>query len=197
MTRSYNTIESESMHGKLLALDPGLNHAGLAFFEDGYLVKAWTFNPRNDLKDAAGWLAIAEEIAHALHAYSQPTGCTMVYEMPQLIGGWQKGDQNAILQVAGAAGTIVARLMVWSDPLELPIAVRPSEWTKSRPKKANHLRMWGRLTMYEQQKLADSLNIPLAALYACIQHGDEANLEHALDAVCIGLKVLDRFDKQR
>ena len=82
---------------------------------------------------------IAELIAHELHAVSQPTGCTIAYEMPQLIGGWQKGDQNAILQVAGAAGAIVSRLQVWSDPLEPPVAVRPSEWTKGRPKQANHL----------------------------------------------------------
>lgn len=182
---------------KLLSLDPGLLNSGLAVFEDGELWCAWTFQLGNArLKDAAGWTLMASIIAGTLHeAHLQP-GYTIAYEMPQLIGGWQKGDQNAILQVAGAAGATVARLQAWSDPLAEPIAVRPSEWTKSRPKKANHLRMWNRLTLVEQQKLSDSLGIDPDVLYQCIQHGDEAHLEHALDAVCIGLKVLGRFERQ-
>jgi hypothetical protein len=184
------------MHGKLLALDPGLNHAGLAFFDADMLFYAWTFNPKKQCPDAEGWRNIADLVALKLHAANVPTGCTIAYEMPQFLPGWQKGDQNAILQVAGAAGTIVERLHTWSGHLAAPIAVRPSEWTKGRPKKANHLRMWGRLTFYEQQKLADSFGMNLDVLYACIRSGDEAELEHALDAVCIGLKVLGRFDRQ-
>ena len=184
------------MHGKLLSLDPGLNHAGLASFEDGVLACAWTFNPVTKLKDAAGWGFIAQMIAIELQSCSHPTGCAMAYEMPQFLPGWQKGDQNTILQVAGAAGSIVTRLSPWLAPDAAPVAVRPSEWTKGRSKKANHLRMWGRLSFFEQQRLADSFGMALDVLYSCIRNGDEADLEHALDAVCIGLKVLGRFDRQ-
>jgi len=189
--------EGLSMSDRLLALDPGLNHAGLAYFEDGFLSSAWTFNPVKQCPDAAGWRNIAELVAGQLHADNQPGNCRIVYEMPQFIPGWRKGDLNAILQVAGAAGTIVARLSPWLDVLGDPIALRPSEWTGGRPKKANHMRMWGRLTMYEQHKLADACQMTMTVLLECMRNGDEAELEHMLDAVCIGLKKLDRFDRQR
>lgn len=184
------------MFDRLLALDPGLKHAGLAYFEQGILSSVWTFNPVGQLPDAAGWRNIAELVASQLHIDNQPGNCRIVYEMPQFIPGWRKGDLNAILQVAGAAGTIVARLSPWLAVLEDPIALRPSEWTGSRPKKVNHVRMWGRLTMYEQHKLADACQMPMTVLLACIRNGDEAELEHALDAICVGLKVLGRFDRE-
>ena len=180
----------------LLALDPGLNHAGLALFYGGELHYAWTINPKNTLSDVQGWRAIGDMLATTLHASTLPYPCELAYEMPQLIGGWQKGDQNAILQVAGAAGTICERLRPWLIPDSAPIAVRPAEWTKSRPKKANHLRMWGRLTLVEQCRLAESLALSIDTLFACIRYGDEADLEHALDAVCIGLFALGRFDRE-
>lgn len=180
----------------LLALDPGLNHAGLALFYGGELHYAWTINPKNTLADVQGWRAIGDAIATELHASTLPYAVELAYEMPQLLAGWKKGDQNAILQVAGAAGTICERLRPWLVANSAPIPVRPSEWTKSRPKKANHLRMWNRLTLVEQCRLAGSLSLPVDTLLACIHHGDEAELEHALDAVCIGLFALGRFGRE-
>ena len=179
----------------LLAIDPGLNHAGVAYFVDDVLQRAWTINPRDQPADASGWVIIAEQIEEAI--YPRSLGLySIAYEMPQFLPGWQKGDQNAILQVAGAAGAIVQMLSRFCVSGVFPIAVRPSEWTKGRPKMVNHLRMWNRLSELEAKNLSGSLGIEPGVLLACIRNKDEADLEHALDAVCIGLKVLDRFERE-
>jgi hypothetical protein len=180
----------------LLALDPGLRHSGLASFDmEGILNAAWSFSraSTSNLKDAVGWFLISAYVTGTLESTHHPTSCRLAYEMPQLIDGWRKGDQNSVLQVAGAAGTTVARMSPWLDLREPMMAVRPSEWTKSRPKKANHLRMWRRLSLFEQERLAHCFEMSANALYDCIRHGDEANIEHALDAVCIGLYALERW----
>lgn len=180
----------------LLALDPGLRNAGLASFdEDNVLHYAWSFSrgSTDTVSDVEGWFLISAYITGTLTATHHPKNCLFAYEMPQLIGGWRKGDQNAVLQVAGALGTTIARLEPWLDLRTAFKAVRPAEWTGSRPKKANHLRMWRRLSMYEQERLGQCFGMSSETLYACIQHGDEASVEHALDAVCIGLYALDRW----
>ena len=182
----------------LISVDPGLNHAGIAYFEDGVLKCAWTINPKKQTKDAAGWSTIAGLVEEAVCDWGEFHLYQLAYEMPQFIDGWSnKVDVNAVLQVAGAAGAIVQALSQFTESGTSPIAVRPSEWTKGRPKKANHLRMWGRLSVDEIVQLSDTLKIDPNVLYSCIKHGDEADLEHALDAVCIGLKVLDRFERER
>lgn len=122
---------------------------------------------------------------------------------------------NALLDLTGITGAILARM---TSPGQTSSNVlgghEPKHWGKGRSKEANHLRMWKRLDERERDALvcADmvgagrrrslmgslrpKIETPML-LEKRIRDGDVGMSEHVLDAVCIGLFDLGRFDRRK
>lgn len=168
----------------LVSIDPGTRHLGAALWGRGELNQVRSFH-YDTASSLAGWVETAREVQHWVRTTPEKTIC----ETPEIRSGWRKGDQNALLGLSGVAGAVAA--LLGSDEVE---EVKPSVWTEQRTKPANHIRALKRLTDREIDQLANSLGHSVELLHELCEYGDLADDEHILDAVCVGLYGLGRWD---
>jgi len=122
---------------RLLAMDPGLRHAGIAGFENGVLQFAHLVeNPEDSERDARAWMAMATEVMASL-----PPDFTnierFVFEMPQVyittrVKFGPKVDPDDLMQLVGVNGAVVARVGAWTHK-----KYQPRQW-KPKLKKETH-----------------------------------------------------------
>lgn len=116
----------------LLALDPGLNSPGIAFFGNDGLVAAARFNTLEykDLPDGQRWLAVSRTLlAWSLPLLSQykPDPLTVIFERPQVYTRMKsKGDPNHLVSIAGVAANLTGALAVYGHILVS--SPHPGEW---------------------------------------------------------------------
>jgi len=141
----------------LVSIDPGLRHCGVAFFDEGVLVKA--FLVKNEEKHARGpitHLRMAEAVSKWLRSVGARTGYyTLVVEYPRIYPGssQQKGDLNDIVELGGVVSALVAWLAVEPENFR---ALYPSEWKGQVPKDVMNERVLKRLSVKEHEALVSS-----------------------------------------
>lgn len=116
----------------LLALDPGTNSPGIAFFGNDGLVAATRFNvgEYKALADGQRWLDIGRVLlAWALPLLSQhkPDLLTVVFERPQWYArGKSKGDPNQLAGLTGVSGNLTGMLSCYGKVCVS--SPKPAEW---------------------------------------------------------------------
>lgn len=163
---------------RLIAVDPGLRHLGVASFTDGLLEEAFLVkNPEKSGRGAKAW-----------HGYNRAAVCgvedylrgmvsranVLVVELQQIYRRGP-GDPDDMLQVAGVAGVIVGMADLDAEL----VGYRPREWKGSTPKAIFTKRILARLHPEE---------------LAVVELIKPASLRHnTVDAVGLGLKYLGRL----
>jgi hypothetical protein len=122
---------------RLIAIDPGTKHLGVAIFEDGFLYHAFLLS----------WPA---------HEIVEPFGrADVVIEKPQVyVGSRQKGDPNDLIDLAIIAGRVAEQLSPFTRDLYF---YRPNQWKGNVPKDIHHERIKTRL---EKQGVLTNVEIP-------------------------------------
>lgn len=159
----------------LLAVDPGVVNAGVAFFCNGILVDAW-------LTESLFWKETAGDIRdelvrrHVRH-YDFSENMKVVVEVPQIyVGARQKGRQKDLVDVAVMAGMLLGLMTGFTDDL---VMVQPAGWKGQLPKKVVEARVKERLSRTEQLRI----RLP-----------KEKSLHHNVhDAVGLGLWALKKL----
>lgn len=149
----------------LVSIDPGVHHAGVAYWEDGKLKHAYLLGPVKDR-----WLGMID----GLNRYNTETD-TVVVEIPQVYPGSRVRPED-LIQLAASAGALARTFNGLSY-----IQARPAVWTKqTTTNKAIRLgRAWERLTPHERSYV----DLPRAV----IRQAD------VLDAIALGLWYLKRW----
>jgi hypothetical protein len=177
---------------KLLAIDPGTRHTGIAEFEDGLLQRAFVVEGqgfKGDIENITSlatmiWTDVGDDLDR------------VVIEWQQVYGGLRAGgrkDPNDLFPLTSLAGALAyayrdAKVSV----------VKPSEWKGSRNDVATALAIYSRLR--EDEILEIEFESELAAdIHRAIKDGKgiKHKAHNALDAVGIGLHALGRFEKLR
>jgi|GEM_PF-2374169 len=174
------------MPGYIVAIDPGLRHAGVAVLDPaGLLIAALCVRARERSDDPvalnASVSAYVTKFVRASVSADQPL--EVVAEWPRVYGrGKSKGDPADLLPLAGCSSACVARLRP-----DTARAVRPDEWKGQAPTDTVvRARVEARLSPAERLVLQRAL--------------DEAGKTHGhdvLDAVGIALWAAGRFDPHR
>jgi hypothetical protein len=157
---------------RVIAVDPGLRHSGVAIFEGGLLVRAMLAkNPVKKGADATALAAMADTIMNTTGGlgFVQPE-VVVVERMQAYDVTHQKGDQNDLISLAILAG------MLRPDYLYLP-----REWKGQLPKAAMGERILSRLSLEERNRIVDA---------GALTH-------NVIDAVGIGLHHLGRLAPKR
>lgn len=122
----------------LLALDPGTNSPGIAFFGDVGLVRAdhLDVSEWDGLPDGERWLRVGRALlAWAMPLLSQykPDPLTVIFERPQWYAREKsKGDPNQLAGLTGVAGNLTGLLSCYGPVIvESP---KPAEWIGQLPK---------------------------------------------------------------
>lgn len=131
----------------LLAVDPGLNKAGVALFSDGRLVLARTARrPKGSLKTGpAAWVEMAHAITRDRGDYTGHKVDALVAETMKVYQG-QPGAAD-LLQLNGVVGAVAADLW-WSGTLT--VGAPANIWTKGVPKQIRNARAFEALTHEER-----------------------------------------------
>lgn len=157
---------------RLVAIDPGLRECGVAEFLDGELTRCDAIVCHHG-EGPVQWVATADALAEWI-------GDVIVDELAieyMVTRRGRRDAHDALIQLSQVSGATYS--MVRADASS---AIKPAEWTKSRPKKVNHRRVRKRLDDDET-----------AALTAGLKRAPKANAKEVLDAVGIGLFVLNRL----
>ena len=170
----------------LVAIDPGLRHAGVAIFDlGGVLVACEVTRARDKGSDP---LALNESVAAYVTKFvrehlSADKPLRVVAEWPRVFGrGKSKGDPNDLLPLSGCSSACVARLRP-----ETCAAVRPDEWKGQAP-----------TDTVVRARVASRLSPREANILAHAEHAAGKTLGHnVLDAVGIGLFAVGRFESLR
>lgn len=157
----------------LLALDPGLRGAGIAYFVDGVLVRAYyAENPVESGNGPPAWFALAEKVyfdfkerGHKVDEY--------VCEVMQVYRQGP-GDPNDLIELAGVAGAVGASFPLKPDTA---FGYKPRVWKGSSPKWAHQPLILGRLSNTEVEAIEETRKTVVG---------------NAVDAVGIGLYHLER-----
>lgn len=169
----------------VLALDPGIVHPAAALFEDKQLVLASRVKLPKDLTKlprAARCLAVAKVLLCWL-PQTKIVRLDYVFEWPQKYAGSKsKGDPADLFPLAGVGMALAGLLDGRVDDLHVHDYL-PREWAGNTSKATSGdplasprgVRVWSRLGLIERQNLVVS--------------------HDAVDAVGIGLKFLDRFER--
>ena len=172
----------------LVAIDPGLRHAGVAVFESGVLVGAECVRARERHGKLSDPLALNENIAGYVVRFVREfvragVPVEVVAEWPRVFGrGRSRGDPNDLLPLSGCSAACVARIQP-----EAARSVRPDEWKGTMPTD----------TVVAGRVLA-RLNEAETIVYRRALHVAGATLGHNVtDAVGIGLHRLARFEPVR
>lgn len=135
-----------------VAIDPGVNHCGLAIFDGPVLVYAKLV--KNKLVKNTGkktWLTMASAVQHDFTAWVFANDCgvvsrTLILERPQVyVRG--KGDNNDLIDLAGIIGVIAGRMSpVWFDDV---VFYKPHDWKGNVKKEVMTERIKGWLSEKE------------------------------------------------
>lgn len=173
---------------RLIAVDPGVNYTGVAWFEKGVLTHA-NYYKGLGFKDTLKNLLV-------LGLGIPETGLeTLVCEWPQIYRerSQQKRDPNDLLPLAAIHGILIG---LW-EPSDIRL-VRPREWKGQ--KKTNPTANWilSRLGVEEKASI-EHIDEFLACLWDAESAGRDVlhPTHNTLDAVGIGLFVLGRLERKR
>lgn len=120
------------MYKKFLAVDPGINGLGLAYFDTNLLVSA-RYVP-NDKKTLLPERIFALDLPDAWHC--------RVIELPKVYtASLQKGDPNDLIKLALVVGRLTTANTVY---------LLPQDWKGQAPKEAVHERVFLRLSETEK-----------------------------------------------
>ena len=155
----------------ILAIDPGLRACGVAWFEQGILVKADLISVKTMESDAKAFV----EMANAVGAASAPV-TEVAVEYPQQYAR-SPTPRESVQKLVGVIGALAATFRDSETEYYLP-----RQWKGQVPKPVMHRRILGRLTEAEQGVIPD-----LAA----------SKLHNVLDAVGIGLHHVGRLKRGR
>lgn len=157
----------------IVAVDPGVNEAGVALFDDGELACAFLS------RGPGGWLETAKQVVLDVGGrVPLPQVAELVVETMQVYRQrLLSGDPNDLVDVAMGAGAVAGLLSaVWRD---VAVTVyRPAEWKKQVPKRIKNARDVAKLSDEESARV----EWPRA----------RADKTHVADAVGIGLHHLKR-----
>lgn len=170
----------------LVAIDPGLRHAGVAVFDPGgVLVNCAVVRAREKGSDP---LALNESVAAYVTKFvrehlSADKPLRVVAEWPRVFGrGKSKGDPNDLLPLSGCSSACVSRLRP-----DTCAAVRPDEWKGQTP-----------TDTVVRARVASRLSPTESVVLARAEALAGKTLGHnVLDAVAIGLWAVDRFDPHK
>lgn len=157
---------------KLVSIDPGVHHCGLAIWEFGALI--WAGLVKGEHKDRP-WL-LADELNNVLDSFN----CSpdhVVIEKPGTVGGRAiRGDTNDLIALGITVGGILFTLDV-SGCCTIDL-VTPSQWKGQLPKDKSQARSIGKLSSDEISRIEVPKN--------------KARATDVWDAVGIGLWTLKR-----
>ncbi|WP_375757961.1 hypothetical protein [Corallococcus exercitus] len=170
---------------KLVSIDPGLRHCGVALFDMPSASLLCAGLPKNP-EPAHGVLSLASwaSMAGAVQAWLRPRvhedPFQLVIELPRVYAAaHQRGDQNDLIQLAGVVGTLGGALA----PVTERRSVFPREWKGTLDADAFIERIKQRLAS------AEHLRVELPAAQ---------DLHHNVwDAIGIGLHALSRLAPRR
>lgn len=174
--------------GRLLACDPGARHAGLALFEDGFLVAAALARPsslRRGRRTPSPPEASAA-VARAAFEWALGRGVSEIaLEWPRVYAtsirrGLSKEDPNDLLPLAGTDAALAA--LLGGVPCA---AYAPSDWKGQMPHEVLEARVRGRLRPAELHVLDEA-----ASAAGALGH-------NVVDAVGVGLHHAGRFRRRR
>lgn len=171
----------------LVALDPSINSAGVAFFRDGVLWRCDRVTGKDyaDVEDLGQrWNLVANRIAWQLRGIA--TCDVIVYERPQVYrGDRSEGDPNDLIGLA-AIGASVAMALVSSGAAREVRTFTPAEWAKQtkKSKRASEAKTSAR-GLYVMSRLSKE-----EALLVPDQHD-------VIDAIGIGLHAEGRLGVRR
>jgi hypothetical protein len=156
----------------IIAVDPGVNEAGVALFEDGELVAAW-------LSRGCGWHSTSRQVCSDVSGRFSPYALDeIVIEAPQIYKQrLLKGDPNDLVDVALCAGAVAGGLAAWSQEASVQVYF-PAQWKKQVPKRIKNKRDIAKLTDEENGRVE-------------WPRGKE-DKTHVADAIGIGLYQLKR-----
>ncbi len=166
----------------LIAIDPGINGAGIAAFEGQDLT--WATYVANNIGNKVNVLAraraLSERLVQAVPSRLAHTGpCVIVCEFPQIYTwGKGKGDPNDLLPLAAVLGGFVAL----QHAAEI-VVVSPHAWKGNIDGDVMVERIQERVTPYEKARVL----LPSAK---SLQH-------NVWDAIGIGLHHLHRLERKR
>ncbi|NPD29210.1 hypothetical protein [Corallococcus exiguus] len=170
---------------KLVSIDPGLRHCGVALFDVPSASLLCAGLPKNP-KPAHGALSLASwaSMSSAVQTWLRPRVLDepfqLVIELPRVYAAaHQRGDQNDLIQLAGVVGTLGAALSLVTERR----SVFPRDWKGTLDADAFIERIKQRL------ESAEHLRVELPAAH---------DLHHNVwDAIGIGLHALGRLAPRR
>ncbi|TSC23282.1 hypothetical protein [Corallococcus sp. Z5C101001] len=170
---------------RLVSIDPGLRHCGVALFDvpSGALLCAGL--PRNPAPahgelSLSSWASMASAVQEWLRPRVGDMAFHLVIELPRVYAAaHQKGDQNDLIQLAGVVGTLGGALA----PVASRRSVYPRDWKGTLDADAFIERIKQRLDAGEHLRV----ELPAAR-----------DLHHNVwDAIGIGLHALGRLAPRR
>ena len=114
---------------RLVAFDPALRCNGVAVWDDGVLVAAYSRRPAAQGRGAPAWAAVAAALWGELLEHGPPPHVVVIEQ--QVIYPHSRSDPQDILQVAGVAGALVG---VGASLQAEVVGVDPAEWKGQAPK---------------------------------------------------------------
>lgn len=172
---------SEHLAAKLVSIDPGLRHCGVAVFDVPTRERATlqaAGMPKNPERQSgemslASWASMAFAVREWLRPHLSDEPFQLVIELPRVYAAaHQKGDQNDLIQLAGIVGTLGGAL----PGVASRRSVYPRDWKgsvdadtfieriKQRLDAAEHLRVELPATSALHHNVWDAIGIGLHAL---------------------------------
>lgn len=169
----------------LLAIDPGKNALGWAYYSGGGILMATGVVRAEHIPASVGGAAVTDVARHVLNELElllctfEPAAGLVVEQMQIYKGPQQKGDPNDLIELTYISGG-VHRLPIVRRDAEHVLAV-PHDWKGQAPKDVMKTRIRDSLRDLERQLFAVSVQ----SVPASLQH-------NAWDAVGLGLWALKR-----
>lgn len=150
---------------RVISIDPGQHHAGIAAWTDGVLRRAWLIGP-----DKSRWLALLDQIR------GEDSNVDVVVCETQVYYPGSPVRVNDLINLAAVAGAVAA---TFNGRTYVPAS--PPVWTRGTTtnKDVRLRRAWERLTVEERTRV----ELPKSAL----RQAD------VLDAIALGLWYLKRW----
>jgi hypothetical protein len=155
----------------LVAVDPGKELAGVAYFRDDTLVAAALIRP-----DPATPYWVARFVAEWVQREVKEPLDAILCEAQQIYPGPRKADPNDLLPLAYVAGAVQARINAGQYGLVLPRV-----WTGGVPKDVRVRKVLNELTPEETDVFNEVA-------------GPKGKMHNVVDAIGIGLFALKRFN---
>lgn len=167
----------------MISLDPGLRDFGVARFVNGELVEAKTLSGPSEDRGPSAWRHNARKFGRR---FDEDVGL-FVYEKPRVREG-KRGYSGDLFELVGSLAAI-ASLAHLPERAEGYEAYQPREWIGSRPKEANHFRIWRELSESERE----AFDVSVEDMQDRVESDSMGSLEHCLEAVGVGLYHLERL----